>query len=247
MNRFGKASVVLALVACVFACGNDTGASETAAQKGIAAGAVEIAQNADKPADKAAEETQEKNPLLDPKDPAVNQTAPDVFKVKLVTSKGDVLLEVHRDWAPKGADRFYNLVNAGFYDECRFFRVIDNFMVQFGLNGDPSVSAAWKNAKLEDDSVNESNKRGYVSYAMAGKNTRTTQLFINYKDNSRLDGMGFSPFAKVIEGMDTVDMLYSSYGENPPEVQGSIQSIGNSYLQEKYPKLDYIKSATVVK
>jgi peptidyl-prolyl cis-trans isomerase A (cyclophilin A) len=245
MNRSGKASVALALAACVFACGNDTGASETDAQK-AAAEAVEIAQQTEKPAAEAAEETQEKNPLLDPKDPAVNQTAPDVFKVKLVTSKGDILLEVRRDWAPKGADRFYNLVNAGFYNECRFFRVIDNFMAQFGLSGDPKVSTAWRLAKIEDDPVRESNKRGYLSYAMAGKNTRTTQLFINYKDNSRLDDMGFSPFAKVVEGMDTVDMLYSGYGENPPEVQGSIQSIGNSYLQEKYPKLDYIKTATVV-
>ena len=247
MNRFGKASVALALAACVFACGNDTGASETAAQNGSAAGTVELAQQTEKPAEKAAEKAEEKNLLLDPKDPAVNQTAPDMFKVKLATSKGDIVLEVPRDWAPKGVDRFYNLVNAGFYDDCRFFRVIDNFMAQFGLNGDPLVSRAWRTASIEDDPVKESNKRGMVSYAMAGPNTRTTQLFINYKDNSRLDGSGFAPFAKVAEGMDVVDALYSGYGENPPEVQGSIQSKGNDYLQEKFPKLDYIKKATVMK
>ena len=211
--------------------------------------APQVAQSAEKPAaaQPAAEKPQEKNLLLDPKNPSVNEKAPDYFKVKFTTTKGDFTVEVDREWAPKGADRFYNLVNAGFYDGCRFFRVIPNFMAQFGLNGDPKVSAAWQNAKIQDDPVKQGNKRGNLSYAMAGPNTRTTQLFINFKDNSRLDGMGFASFAKVIEGMDVVDQLYSVYGENPPETQGSIQEQGNAYLDKAFPKLDGIKTARVVK
>ena len=209
----------------------------------------QVAQAAEKPAatPAPASQPQEKNLLLSPNDPAVNQKAPDFFKVKFTTTKGDFVIEVDREWAPKGADRFYNLVNAGFYDGCRFFRVIPNFMAQFGLNGDPKVSAAWRNAKIQDDPVKSSNKRGFVSFAMAGPNTRTTQLFINFKDNSRLDGMGFSAFGKVSEGMEIVDQIHSGYGENPPEVQGSLQAEGNAYLDKNFPKLDAIKTARVMK
>ena len=192
-----------------------------------------------------------KKPLLDPKAEAVNQKAPATFKVLFETSKGNFTVEAHRDWAPNGTDRFYNLVNAGFYDGCRFFRVLSGFMAQFGISGDPKVSAAWRAAKIQDDPVKESNKRGYVTYAMAGPNTRTTQLFINYKDNSRLDASGFSPFAQVIEGMEVVDGLYAEYGEGAPSGNGpdqsQVQTQGNGYLQEKFPKLDYIKSAKIVK
>ncbi|HZL86533.1 MAG TPA: peptidylprolyl isomerase [Candidatus Krumholzibacteria bacterium] len=210
--------------------------------------ASQVAQTTEKPAAaQPAEKPQEKNLLLDPKNPSVNEKAPDYFKVKFTTTKGDFTVEVDREWAPNGVDRFYNLVNAGFYDGCRFFRVIPNFMAQFGLNGDPKVSAAWQNAKIKDDPVKQGNKRGYLSYAMAGPNTRTTQLFINFKDNTRLDSSGFASFAKVIEGMDVVDQLYSVYGENPPETQGSIQEQGNAYLDKTFPKLDGIKTARVVK
>jgi peptidyl-prolyl cis-trans isomerase A (cyclophilin A) len=172
--------------------------------------------------------------------------APEVFQAKFETTKGTFVIEVTRAWAPQGADRFYNLVMNGFYDGCRFFRVMSGFMAQFGLSGDPKINAAWRDARIKDDPVKQSNKRGYVSYAMAGPNTRTTQLFINYADrNAGLDGQGFSPFGKVSEeGMKVVDALYSSYGETPD--QGSIHMQGNAYLEKNFPKLDYIKSAVVV-
>jgi len=248
MSRHSSILVGALLVSAALASPAILGAAASApAARDGAGDAIVIAQTAapEKPAE--AQAPAPKSSLLDPKGQAVNQKAPEVFKVKFETSKGDFVMEVHREWAPNGADRFYNLVNAGFYDSCRFFRVIKGFMAQVGLNGDPKVSAAWKNAKIADDPVKGSNKRGYVSYAMAGPNTRTTQLFISYKDNSRLDGMGFSPFAQVTAGMEIVDALYSEYGENPPEVQGAIQSQGNAYLQQNFPKLDYIKTAKVVK
>lgn len=188
--------------------------------------------------------------LLNPQSELVNQQAPDVFKSKFETSKGNFVVEVHRAWAPKGADRFYNLVKNGFYNDCRFFRVLKGFMVQFGINGDPKVSAVWRAARIKDDPTTQSNKRGYITYAMAGPDTRTSQVFINYKDNTFLDNQGFSPFGKVVEGMDVVDSLYGDYGEGAPRGQGpdqgQIQASGNSYLNAKFPKLDYIKTATIV-
>jgi len=191
----------------------------------------------------------EGSPLSDPKSPEMNKTAPDVFKAKFETSKGDFVIEVHREWAPLGADRFYNLVRNGFYDDCRFFRVIGGFMAQFGISGDPAISEVWREAKIKDDPVVESNKKGYISYAMAGPDTRTSQLFINYGDNSRLDSMGFSPFGKVTKGMDVVDKLYSGYGEGAPRGsgphQGQIQSRGNEYLNADFPKLDHIVKASI--
>jgi peptidyl-prolyl cis-trans isomerase A (cyclophilin A) len=181
----------------------------------------------------------------------LNERAPDVFKAKFVTSKGAFTIEVHRDWAPLGADRFYNLVKNGFYDDVRFFRVRDNFMAQFGVHGDPSVSAVWRTANLKDDPVKQNNKRGFVTFATAGPNTRTTQIFINYKDNAFLDGQGFSPFGQVTSGMDVVEMLYSGYGEGAPSgrgpAQGRIQSEGNAYLKSDFPKLDFVKTATIEK
>ncbi len=169
---------------------------------------------------------------------------PDQYKVKFETSCGDFVVEVHREWAPKGADRFHELVTAGFYDECRFFRVVPGFMVQWGMNGDPSVYAKWKDKEFADDAVKKSNTRGMMSFASRGPDTRTTQLFINFKDNSRLDGLGFAPFAEVVEGMEVVDKINSQYGENPQ--QPSIEAKGNAYLNAKFPKLDYIKKATIV-
>jgi peptidyl-prolyl cis-trans isomerase A (cyclophilin A) len=181
---------------------------------------------------------------------ALNAQAPPVYKVRFDTSKGTLVIEVHRDWAPNGADRFYNLVKNGFYDNTRFFRVVSGFMVQFGINGDPRISAQWHNANIPDDSVRQSNQRGYITFATAGPNTRTTQVFINFADNRALDSQGFSPFGRVVSGMNVVDALYSGYGEGAPQglgpEQGRIQSQGNAYLMSGFPKLDYIKKATIV-
>ncbi len=190
----------------------------------------------------------EKGSLMDPAQ--LDEKAPDKYQVQFDTTKGGFVVEVTRDWAPNGADRFFNLVKNGFYDDCRFFRVIKDFMAQFGLNGDPKVSIAWYKAKIKDDPVVKSNKRGYITYAMAGPDTRTTQLFINYADNSPLDKQGFAPFGKVIKGMDVVDSLYNGYGDGAPRGngpdQGRIIQEGNSYLKASFPKLDYIKSATIL-
>src|SRR5580704_11366576 len=144
---------------------------------------------------------------------ALNAPAPAVYKAKFDTSKGAFEVEVHRDWAPAGADRFYNLVKNGFFDNARFFRVISGFMVQFGIHGDPAVSAQWRQARIPDDPVKQSNSRGTMTFATAGPNTRTTQVFINFADNSRLDRMGFAPFGQIVSGMNVVDALYSGYGE----------------------------------
>ena len=182
---------------------------------------------------------------------ALNEKAPPVYKARFDTSKGVFVIEVHRDWAPNGADRFYNLVKNGFYDDTRFFRVINGFMVQFGINGDPKVAAPWRDAKIQDDSVKQSNKRGYITFATAGPNTRTSQVFINFVDNSPLDRQGFSPFGQVISGMNVVDTLFSEYGEGAPSGrgpdQGRIQREGNAYLKRDFPNLDYIKKATIEK
>jgi peptidyl-prolyl cis-trans isomerase A (cyclophilin A) len=186
--------------------------------------------------------------LLNPAE--ANETAPDEFRAQFDTTKGTFVIEVHRDWAPLGADRFYNLVRRGYYDDVRFFRVLDGFMAQFGISGDPELNTAWRQARIQDDPVRESNRRGYVTYAMAGPNTRTTQLFVNYGDNSNLDSQGFSPFGRVVEGMDVVDDLYSGYGEGAPRGrgpdQGRMQTEGNAYLAESFPDLDYINGATIV-
>src|SRR5213596_1497254 len=166
-----------------------------------------------KPAPKAAAGVPD---FHNPADPGFAQQAPDSFRVRISTTKGDFVIAVHRAWAPRGADRFYNLVRSGFYDGVRFFRVIPGFMAQFGIHGDTAVTAAWRPRVIQDDPVRRTNGRGMVSFATAGPGTRTTQLFINYSDNSRLDGMGFSPFGRVVEGMDVVDRLYGGYGEGAP-------------------------------
>jgi peptidyl-prolyl cis-trans isomerase A (cyclophilin A) len=179
----------------------------------------------------------------------LNDKAPDKFQVKFDTSKGEFIVEVTRAWAPTGADRFYNLVKYGYYDGCRFFRVIENFMAQFGINGDPKVNAAWNRAVIKDDPVKQSNTSGFITFAMGGPDTRTTQVFINTKDNSRLDRDGFSPFGKVIKGMAIVEGLYNNYGDGPPKTgpdQGRLQAEGNAYLEKSYPKLDYVKSAVII-
>ncbi len=170
--------------------------------------------------------------------------APAEFKVRFDTSKGPVVIEVHRDWAPNGVDRFYELVKSGYYDEARFFRVVPNFVVQWGINKDPKISQKWSQNYIPDDPVKESNHLGYITYAKRGPDTRTTQLFINLADNASLDAMGFAPFGKVSEGMDVVQNLYSGYGQTPD--QNLIQLQGNDYLQSQFPQLDYIKTARVV-
>ena len=180
--------------------------------------------------------------LLDPS--TLTATAPEMFQAKFTTTKGDVLIEVTRAWAPLGADRFYNLVRAGFYTDAAFFRVIPGFMAQFGLSARPEVSEAWQNAKIQDDPVTQSNTRGMVTFATSGPNTRTTQLFINYGDNARLDGLGFAPFGKVVEGMEVVDQIYSGYREQPD--QTSIRTQGKPYLESNFPMLDKIVSAVIV-
>ena len=187
-------------------------------------------------------------PLLDPEQAA--EQAPDRFRVKFETTKGSFVIEVRRAWAPLGADRFYNLVRLGYYDNVTFFRVIEDFMVQFGIHGDPDVSAVWREARIPDDPPSQSNARGMVTFAHAGPGTRTTQVFINFKDNSMLDAQGFPPFGKVIEGMAVVDELYSGYGEGAPRGAGPrqdrAQSEGNPYFRGEFPKLDHIKSASLV-
>jgi len=177
--------------------------------------------------------------------------APAVFLTRFETSKGPFVIETHRSWAPRGADRFYQLVRSGFYDNTRFFRVVTSFMVQFGVHGDPEVNAAWESLTIPDDSVTQSNTRGFVSFAMASApNTRTTQVFINLIDNTQLDGMGFAPFGQVVEGMSVIDSLYADYGDGPPSGFGPDQMRlmreGNSYLEREFPKLDFIRTARIV-
>lgn len=174
--------------------------------------------------------------------------APDTFQVKFTTTRGDFIVTVHRAWAPIGADRFYNLVKHHFFDNASFFRVVPGFVVQFGISAYPPVNAAWKNADLQDEPVTQSNKRGYLTYAKTSlPNTRSTQIFINLKDNARLDGMGFAPFGVVDgKGMNVVEMLYDQYGDDAGPDQGQIEAQGKPYLDKGWPKLDSIKTATLV-
>ena len=179
-----------------------------------------------------------------------SETAPDEFRVEFDTTKGKIVLEVHREWSPHGVDRFYSLVRVGYYDDVAFFRVIDGFMAQFGMHGDPKVTRRWQRASITDDPVKESNKRGYVTFAKTGRpHSRTTQLFINLKDNVGLDRQGFSPFARVVEGMDVVDQIYK-VGEGAPRGRGpsqqQIQRRGNDYLKKNFKELDYLVRASIV-
>ncbi|MEX0716265.1 MAG: peptidylprolyl isomerase [Planctomycetaceae bacterium] len=178
--------------------------------------------------------------------PAAAEDVPgEPFRVKFETTKGDFVVEVHPEWAPHGAKRLRTLVEEKFYDDVAFFRVIDGFMAQFGMSGDPEVHKKWGDNNFSDDPVKESNVRGHVTFAQtAAPNSRSTQLFINYGDNSRLDRDRFAPVGKVVEGMDVVDKLHSGYGERPN--QGTIASRGNAYLKERFPNLDYIKTARIV-
>lgn len=189
-------------------------------------------------------------PLLNPGSPEMSETAPDTFRVSFRTSEGRFLVEVRRSWAPRGADRFYNLVRHGFYDGVRFFRVLEGFVAQFGISGDPRISRAWEDATIADDPVRHENVRSTLSFATSGPDSRTTQVFVNLGDNRRLDGMGFAPFGRVVEGMGVVESLYAGYGEGAPRGRGPrqdrIQSEGNEYLKAEFPELDYVEQARIV-
>ena len=185
--------------------------------------------------------------LLDPS--AFAETAPAVFVARFQTSQGVFRVEVTRAWAPRGADRFYNLVRNGYYDEVRFFRVISGFVAQFGIHGSPSVNTAWRNQSIPDDPVTQSNARGTLTFATGGANTRTTQVFINLANNASLDSRGFAPLGRVITGMDVVDTFFAGYGEGAPSGNGPsqsrIQSEGNRYLNANFPRLDFVLDATI--
>jgi peptidyl-prolyl cis-trans isomerase A (cyclophilin A) len=176
------------------------------------------------------------------------EKTPDVFKLNLDTSKGVIVIEVHKDWAPIGVDHLFELVKTGYYDGNRFFRVTQRY-AQFGINGDPKLNGLWSNAFLPDDPVKQSNVKGSVAFAHLGPNNRTTQLFFNLKDNKDLDKGGFAPIGKVISGMEVVERLYSSYGDMPPRGQGpdpsKIETQGNPYLESHFPRLDYVRKATI--
>src|ERR1051326_3584993 len=199
------------------------------------------------PAKPAAPTQSAGNRLLNPA--ALTAKAPEDFKVKFDTTKGPVVIELHRAWAPKGVDRFYNMVRNGYFTNVRFFRVIPNFMAQFGVHGDPAVNAAWEKVRLTDDPPNgQKNVRGMLTYGTTGQpNSRGTQLFINYKDNSYLDAQGFVPIGQVVEGMEVADMLYADYGAAPQNEQNTLVTQGNKFMQSKYPKLDYLKTGTIEK
>src|SRR5580704_7948879 len=181
--------------------------------------------------------------LLNPA--SLRAKAPELFKAQFTTTKGDFIVEVHRDWAPLGADRFYNLVRNGFFTNAAFFRVLPGFMAQFGMSANPAVSKAWENANFKDDPVKASNTRGMVTFAKTSQpNSRSTQFFINFGNNARLDSDGFAPFGTVTQGMDVVDMIFSGYGERPD--QQRITEEGDAYLVKNFPMLDKIKLAKIL-
>ncbi len=200
----------------------------------------------------SGEEASREHILLNPGLDFWKEAAPAVFTARIQTTKGDFVIEAHRDWAPVGVDRFYNLVRAGFFNDSRFYRIRAGFITQFGLPGNPEITQVWKNRSMPDDPVKQSNKRGFVAYAMTGPDTRTTQLYINMADNSRLDAGGFAPIGRVVEGMAVVDSLYSGYDENAGGgmrggKQGKILQYGNAHLDKEFPKLDKLEKAFIEK
>ncbi|HLJ22819.1 MAG TPA: peptidylprolyl isomerase [Candidatus Acidoferrales bacterium] len=240
MNHVPK----IAVLACALCFASSLVAAQTPAPP-----AKKPSTAAKAPAAKAPARTTPYDPtLLHPE--ALKLKAPAEYDVKFVTTAGEFTIKVTRSWAPNGADRFYNLVRHHFYDGAAFFRVLPGFMAQFGLSAYPEVSKVWDPATIKDDPVAQSNQRGFVSFATAGPNTRTTQVFINYGNNAALDKSGFSPFAVVSDGMDVVDKLYNGYGEGAPDGHGPNQGLigerGHLYLEKGFPKLDVIRSATLV-
>jgi peptidyl-prolyl cis-trans isomerase A (cyclophilin A) len=178
------------------------------------------------------------------KDPStLTEMAPDKFKVKFETTKGDFVVEVDKSWSPRGAHRFYNLVKNGFYNDVRFFRVLPG-IAQFGIHGDPAISRVWRGAAIVDDAPKQSNERGYLTYAAGGPNSRTTQIFINRTDNKPLDASGFAPFGRITSGLNVIEELHGGYANNVDQNKAFAE--GNAYLTKSFPKLDYIKTATIV-
>lgn len=261
MKRWTTGALLIGVIA-MGACGGDAGsAGEEEAAPADDAGELASSRTTVEPDSPpppprpAAEETTttggDVNPLMNPAAPEMNEQAPASFRVRMETSRGEVVLELNRLWSPTGVDRFYNLVQAGFYDGVRFFRVLDGFMAQFGINGDPAIQSRWRNANIADDPVVEGNTRGRISFAKANfPNSRSTQLFINTVDNTPLDEMGFAAIGEVVSGMDVIDALYSGYGEGAPQGggphQGELQQRGNAYIEADFPELDYIITAEIV-
>ena len=235
---------VLTLASLLLACGGKQAPADSVKA------AEPAAEPAAKPAAEPAKPADGPHPgLLDPAQAKLS--APPKFKAKFETTKGDFVVEVNKEWAPQAADRFFSLVTIGYYVDIPMFRVIKGFMVQFGIHGDPKMNKIWKNASIPDDKGTQSNTPGMLTFATRGPNTRTTQLFINYGQNARLDGMGFAPFGKVVEGMDVVNSVYSDYGEGAPRGRGPsqprMQGEGNTYLKAEFPEMDYIKSISILK
>jgi peptidyl-prolyl cis-trans isomerase A (cyclophilin A) len=226
VTMFAVSAVLMAGVAPLDA---QRGAAPSPAARGTAAST----------ASAAAAKARLKNPA------ALKAVAPAEYRASFDTTAGPFVILIHRSWAPRAADRFYNLVKNGFFDGCRFFRVMPKFMVQFGINGDPAIQHPWTEANIQDEPVKQSNKRGTITFATAGPNTRTTQVFINFVDNANLDAQGFTPFGEVASGMDVVDKINAEYGEKP--VQPLIQRQGNAYLTKEFPRLSYVKKATIVR
>jgi peptidyl-prolyl cis-trans isomerase A (cyclophilin A) len=248
MRAFGTALFVMFLSACGSSSSPPMESTAKAAAPAPPAAAPVQAVEAAQPAPAATLPAGANAALTDPS--KATATAPATYKAKFETTKGNFVIEVTKAWAPLGADRFYNLVKIGYYDDVAFFRVITGFMVQFGIHGVPAVNDAWRSARIQDDPVKETNARGMVTFATSGPNTRTTQVFVNFRDNRPLDPQGFAPFGKVIEGMDVVDSLHAGYGEGAPRGKGPSQSemqkTGNSYLKASFPQLDWVKKATIV-
>ncbi|MEM1062906.1 MAG: peptidylprolyl isomerase [Planctomycetota bacterium] len=239
-RRFASRLAVVAAVISATGCISEPGETEAVAQSPVTQPPV---------APPVRDEASQPYPPAPPNlatAPATPPEGPGLYEVSFETTKGTVVVEVHRDWAPNGAHHFYDLVTRGFYNDVKFFRVVPNFMVQFGINGNPNVSSVWSEATLIDDPVRKSNKRGYITYAKTGRpNSRSTQVFINFTSNAFLDSQGFAPFGEVIKGMDVVDSLESRYNEQPSQRQFDIQTKGNKFLDAAFPGLDHIVSATV--
>lgn len=231
-TRIPSMLVLVALAACGGAGGSPDAADDSAAA-----------------ADPAASEA-DADPLLRPGSAEATRRAPDVYRVEFLTSEGPFTVEVRRAWAPRGADRLYNLVRLDFFRGARFFRVLEGFVAQFGMSGRPAVDSVWREHPIRDDSVRHTNARGTLTFAAAGEDTRTTQLFVNLADNPRLDGMGFAPVGEVVEGMAVVDSLHAGYGEGAPRGGGPSQERilreGNEYLESSFPELDHVEEARLV-
>lgn len=234
------------LLTLALACGQP--AEEPVDQTAVVEAPAEAPAAEAAPAEEAQVQDDRHPALLDPTMMPAGP-APDTFVVLFDTTEGEFEVTVHREWAPNGADRFHGLVQSGYYDDVAFFRNVEGFMVQFGIHGDPAVNEAWYKARIEDDPVTQTNSRGRLTFATAGPNTRTTQLFINHTNNAMLDDMGFAPFGEVTSGMAVVSALYQGYGECQPKGRGPRQDLlmgqGNKYLAANYPELDYIKTARV--